>query len=281
MKHIETAIIPVAGWGTRRLPITKAIEKCMLPIHDRPTVDFVVEDCAAAGIKHIIFVVGEESSQLQTYYGHHQKLEQYLEERGKTEELAVVNATGRGLRFSYVVQPQDGAYGTAVPVQLAAEKLQGEEYFAVMMGDDFVYRDDGGSELRDAVEAFQDSSADHLMLSAEVPRDQASHYGVLKVDAGGMLQEILEKPPLEKVPVPAQINISKFIFSDKLLKHLDDYMAETLSEGQEYRLTDVVLRSVAAGEKLQVRPIRGQYLDVGNADAWLAANNAVASGKLS
>lgn len=73
---ITTAIIPVAGWGSRRLPITKAIEKCMLPIGNRPLVDYVVQDCIAAGITDIIFVVSEGSEQLQRYYGHNQALEQ-------------------------------------------------------------------------------------------------------------------------------------------------------------------------------------------------------------
>jgi UTP-glucose-1-phosphate uridylyltransferase len=124
--------------------------------------------------------------------------------------------------------------------------------------------------------AYQDSTADHLMLSAEIPREMAPSYGVLKVDNRGNLEEILEKPPLDQVPTPSLINISKFIFSAKFLNHLDNYIAKQLREGQEYWLTDVVLEAVGSGEQIEVRPIHGQYLDVGNADAWLTANNVVA-----
>src|SRR5690606_14322531 len=119
-KQITRAIIPVAGWGTRRLPITKTIEKCMLPIGNRPLVDYVVQDCLKAGITEIIFIVSEDSTQLQSYYGDNLALNDYLTRGGKTDKLPLV-APPQGVTLRYVTQPSGSKYGTAVPVALAAD----------------------------------------------------------------------------------------------------------------------------------------------------------------
>src|SRR5687767_1023195 len=99
---IKKAIIPVAGYGTRRLPITKAVEKCMLPVGNRPIVDYVVEDCLKAGITDIIFVVSEQFEQLQNYYGNNELLEEYLKGKGKTAQLQEVRELARKAKFHYV-----------------------------------------------------------------------------------------------------------------------------------------------------------------------------------
>ncbi len=276
-KNIRTAVIPVAGYGTRRLPITKAIEKCMLPIGNRPVVDYVVAECAAAGIQHIIFVVSESATQLQTYYGHNRNLEKYLQEQGKDLELELVKGTDRGLAISYVVQPEDGSYGTAVPLQLAAPHLTGEEAFVVLMGDAFVHRTDGISELAEAIKTYQAGDAAHLMLCTEISKKEASHYGVVQIDKHGRLQNYLEKPSLQDVPSPALINLNQIVFDSSILEHLETYMAEEPPEANqgEYYLTDVLTRAKAAGQTIQVKAIAGEYLDAGNTNSWLKANKII------
>ena len=97
------AIIPIAGYGTRRLPITKAIEKHMLPLGNRPMVDYLVEDCIRAGITEFMFVVGEEFDQIRRYYGQNQLLEEYLENKGKTDELEEIRSLNKKARFHYVI----------------------------------------------------------------------------------------------------------------------------------------------------------------------------------
>src|ERR1043166_3800655 len=118
MKAVEQAIIPVAGFGLRRLPVTKAIEKCMLPVDDWPIVDYAVRDCLLAGASEITFVVNEQSTQLRTFYGRNLLLEKYLRARGKLEQLEQISSIGRRAIFHYVVQDQAQPYGTAVPVAL-------------------------------------------------------------------------------------------------------------------------------------------------------------------
>src|SRR5688500_14108078 len=106
----KKAIIPVAGFGTRRLPITKAVEKCMLPVGNRPLIDYVVEDCIKAGVEEFYFVVGEEFQQLKRYYGHNQLLEEYLQRNGKQEALDEILAIAHKARFHYVIQDQHQPY---------------------------------------------------------------------------------------------------------------------------------------------------------------------------
>ncbi len=119
MVTISKAIIPVAGWGTRMLPITKSIEKSMLPVGTRPVVDYIVQDILAAGITEIYFVVGEQSSQIQSYYRSNIQLNDYLKRTGKEDKLALV-APPSGVKTHFIVQPSTGGYGTSVPVGLTS-----------------------------------------------------------------------------------------------------------------------------------------------------------------
>ncbi len=135
--NVTKAIIPVAGWGTRRLPITKTIEKCMLPIGNRPLVDYVVQDCLKAGISELIFVVGEDSTQLEEYYRSNIKLNDYLRRNGKEDKLPLV-APLEGVKLHFITQPSYGKYGTAVPIALATDYIDEGESAVVLMGDDFI-----------------------------------------------------------------------------------------------------------------------------------------------
>ena len=125
MKPITKAIIPVAGWGTRMLPITKTIEKCMLPIGNRPLIDYVVQDCLAAGINEFIFIVSENSSQLEDFYRSNIQLNDYLKRKGKVDLLPLVGPLQAKMHF--VIQPSYGKYGTAVPVALATDYIEDDE----------------------------------------------------------------------------------------------------------------------------------------------------------
>ena len=144
MTTITKAIIPVAGWGTRMLPITKSIEKCMLPVGTRPVVDYIVQDIIRAGVKDIYFVVGEQSTQVQSYYRSNIQLNDYLRRAGKQDKLPLV-APLRDVRIHFLTQPGTGGYGTSIPVGLASEFIDPGESAFVVMGDQFFWRVDGGS----------------------------------------------------------------------------------------------------------------------------------------
>ena len=269
---ITKAIIPVAGWGTRRLPITKAIEKCMLPIGNRPVVDYVVQDCIAAGITDIYFVVSQDSVQLQQYYGDNAELNTYLIANNKESLLPLVRPL-RGVTFHYVTQPGNSKYGTAIPVGLVAPELRQGESVVVLMGDDFIYNQDGSSEVARLLAATPEGG--NAMLGANIPREHVGGYGVLDLDDQSNFVRIVEKPRPEEAP-STLINISKYVLNYDLVMAIARYANVVLSG--EYYITEPINQYVYGGGSIKVVEAQGRYLDGGTTAGWLHANNVVAAG---
>lgn len=271
MSQITKAIIPVAGWGTRRLPITKAIEKCMLPIGNRPIVDYVVADAIAAGITDIYFVVNENSTQLQAYYSSNQPLENYLRSKEKLVELDIVQPPER-ISFHYIVQSAEEKYGTATPVAIAGQYVTDDESVVVLMGDDFIYNGDGSSETARLIEATPEGACG--LLAARVPKESVYKYGVVELDQNENYVQIVEKPRPDEAPSDL-INISKYVLTKDVIN-----LATKLSptHNGEYLLTDAINEYVATGGTVRVVPAKGEYLDGGNLEGWLHANQVVGKG---
>lgn len=268
------AIIPVAGYGTRRLPITKAVEKCMLPVLNRPVIDYVVEDCIRAGVTDIYFVVNRNGdAQLRRYYGRFTELEEYLSAKGKLAELELIKVR-EGVRFHYVYQPDDGRYGTTIPVWLCREYIDRQEQVLVLMGDDFIFNADGSSEARRLIEAG--STKDAVMLGVPVERSQVSRYGVIAMKPDGSFDHIQEKPKV-KDAASNLINVSKYLFSGDFVDCLDEAVRSGLPGGAEYYITDPINAYVAQGRTMAVIEARGRYLDCGTVQGWLEANNHLAN----
>lgn len=275
------AIVPVAGFGTRRLPITKVIEKCMLPVLNRPIIDYVVEDCIKAGVMDIYFVVSPGSTQVQDYYRRAPQLEQYLVAHGKTAQVPLITPPPK-VQFHFIEQDTgvNAPYGTTIPVWLCREYIEPDEHVLVLMGDDFVYNTDGSSEAARLIEAVQASGAGSGMLGVHVPEDQTSHYGVIESRAhNGALQFVA----IQEKPAPGQaasnlVNISKYLLDAAFF----DYIAKAVAKDQthEYHLTDVLNDYVAAGNIITVAATQGEYLDSGTVAHWLHANQIVAAHEL-
>ncbi len=274
--QINKAIIPVAGWGTRRLPITKVIEKAMLPIGNRPLVDYVVEDCAKAGIKEAYIVIDEKPfSQIKAYYEENAKLNNYLIARGKEDKLSLTDTNRNGLTLHFYAQKDvDNRYGSAEPVAQVVNEFGIDEPCVILMGDDFVYNPDGSSDLVRMMDLIEDNQ-DSAMLASEIPLEDVERYGVLKVE-NGVLSGIYEKPKKEEAPSNL-INISKYIMSAELLQRIVKYCRDNNfgPKDQEYLITDPIIEHIKAGGKIHVLPIHGQYLDGGSMEGWLHANNVV------
>lgn len=268
---ITKAIIPIAGWGTRRLPITKAIEKAMLPIGNRPLVDFVVQDCIAAGIRDIYFIVSQESAQIRQYYEINGPLNTYLIANNKESLLPLVEPP-RDVRFHYIEQLNGGKYGTAVPVALAVPELQQGESAVVLMGDDFIYNPDGSSEVARLLAATPENG--NAMLGVTIPREHVSHYGVLQMNDQHEFVRIVEKPAPENAP-STLINVSKYVLNYDVLAAIARYTQAPLSG--EYYITEPINQYVLGGGTFKVIPAVGQYLDGGTTQGWLHANNVVLS----
>ncbi len=274
--QINKAIIPVAGWGTRRLPITKVIEKAMLPIGNRPLADYVVEDCAKAGIKEVYIVIDEKPfSQIKAYYEENAKLNNYLVARGKSDKLSLADTSRDGLTIHFYAQKDvDNRYGSAEPVAQVVREFNIDEPCVILMGDDFVYNADGSSDLVRLMETIEDET-DSALLATEIPLEDVERYGVFEVK-DGLLSGIYEKPKKEEAPSNL-INISKYIMSTELLQRIVKYCDENDfgPQDQEYLITDPIIDHIKAGGKIHVLPIKGQYLDGGSMEGWLHANNVV------
>ena len=280
MQKITKAIIPVAGWGTRRLPITKVIEKSMLPVGNRPLVDYSVQELIKAGITDIYMVISNvEPCQVQEFYRDNLALNDYLIERGKADRLALAKTLPDHVKIHYTTQDPAGQYGTAVPIALVVEEFNLDEPVLVFMGDDFVWNPDGESAAESLINSLQ-SADESAILGVEIPREKVDKYGVLSVK-DGQLVGVVEKPSVEEAP-SNMINVSKYIMSRDLLHRVVDYV-KTHDFGpldQEYLVTDPIDEYIKAGGVMRVAPTTGEYLDGGSVDGWVHANNVVTGYKI-
>jgi len=274
------AIIPVAGYGTRRLPVSKALEKCMLPVLNRPIVDYIVKDCIQAGIKEFYFVVNQGTTQLKAYYQRDPTLEAYLKRNHKEGLLPLVTPP-QDCTFHFVEQPVDKDYGTTVPVWLCREFIKPGENMLVIMGDQFFLNRDGQSEaacfLETATKPGMPASA---MLAVEVPHKDVSKYGIVSTkphDGYELYGHIVEKPSVDEAPTNLN-NASFYLFDYKVFEFLEAGMRK-LNHG-EYYIIDVLNDYAAAGNNVAVIRNHGEYLDCGNTEGWLRANNTLNTAKI-
>lgn len=275
MQKITKAIIPVAGWGTRRLPITKIIEKSMLPVGNRPLVDYSVQELIKAGITDIYMVISNvEPCQVQEFYKDNHALNDYLVERGKADRLALAKTLPDHVKIHYTTQDPAGRYGTAVPIALVVEEYKIDEPVLVFMGDDFVWNPDGESAAESLINSLQNAD-ESAILGVEIPKEKVDKYGVLSIK-DGKLASIVEKPSIDEAP-SNMINVSKYIMSKELLRRIVDYV-KTHDFGpldQEYLVTDPIDEYIKDGGVMRVAPTTGEYLDGGSVEGWVHANNVV------
>lgn len=275
MQKITKAIIPVAGWGTRRLPITKVIEKSMLPVGNRPLVDYSVQELIEAGVTDIYMVVSNtEPCQVREFYSDNIVLNDYLISRGKGDRVALTKTLPEHVKIHYIAQDANSKYGTAVPVAMAAEEYNLNEPVIVYMGDDFIWNPEGESAATSLINSLQ-SETDSAILGVEIPKEKVDKYGVLEVQ-DGKLTNVVEKPSVEEAPSNL-INVSKYILSADLLQKIVAYVNEHDfgPTDQEYMITDPIYDYIKQGQIMRVASTSGQYLDGGSVEGWVHANNVV------
>lgn len=275
MQKITKAIIPVAGWGTRRLPITKVIEKSMLPVGNRPLVDYSVQELIEAGVTDIYMVVSNtEPCQVREFYSDNIVLNDYLISRGKGDRVALTKTLPEHVKIHYIAQDANSKYGTAVPVAMAAEEYNLNEPVIVYMGDDFIWNPEGESAATSLINSLQ-SETDSAILGVEIPKEKVDKYGVLEVQ-DGKLTNVVEKPSVEEAPSNL-INVSKYILSADLLQKIVAYVNEHDfgPTDQEYMITDPIYDYIKQDQTMRVASTSGQYLDGGSVEGWVHANNVV------
>lgn len=279
---IRTAVIPAAGNGTRALPLASTLDKGLLPIYAgnsiRPVMDWVIEDCADAGIEQVI-IVATEHGQAQFedfFFNMRPDFKNRLQDAGKTKtiEQEEIRRLSRGVKIDFVYQPL-GHYGTGFALSLARDLLKDEKQFVFMSGDELVYRQDEKSELGLLINTFELAGTEHAMMGYPVDEDDAPKYGNINSDSDGRLISIKEKPPRNEVSHNPFVNISRFILGETIWPCVDEIMARNLEPGEEYFVTDAVNLAVAQGQKVKVHQVGGTYLDCGNSEALRLASNFI------
>lgn len=276
---ITKAIIPVAGWGTRRLPITKIIEKSMLPVGNRPLVDYSVQELIAAGVKDIYMVISNvEPCQVQEFYKDNLALNQYLIDRGKSDRLALAKTLPDDVTIHYTIQDPAGKYGTAIPIAMVVEEYNLDEPVLVFMGDDFIWNPGGQSAAEALLKSVQ-SDNDSAILGVEIDKNDVEKYGVLSAKDGNLVG-VVEKPKPKDAPSNL-INVSKYIMSPELLQKIVRYVNDNDFGplDQEYMVTDPIDEYIKNGGIIRIAPTTGEYLDGGSVEGWLHANNVVCGSK--
>ncbi len=277
------AIIALAGFGGRRVPITKALEKCMIPVGNRPIVDYLVDDCIAAGVTDIIFVVGEQSDQIRTYYGHNQALEDYLVKNHKLDALDAVSDLKTKARFHFVMQSDYGPRGTTVPLWQARDYIRPDETFLYLYGDNILYSQEGGaSGYAEFVNETEGRGLNCAMMVNEVPHDKVYLYGIVATeerDGVELFKHIHEKPSVEEAP--SNLNNSGVFY----LNHsIFDYAKRDMEEGAnnhegEHYVIDVINSYHSDGHDVGVFRTKAEWLDCGSVEGWLYANNRIINSK--
>jgi UTP--glucose-1-phosphate uridylyltransferase len=272
----KKAIIAVAGFGTRRLPITKAIEKCMIPVGNRPVVDYIVQDCIKAGITDIIFVVGEQSDQVRTYYGHNDMLEAYLERHSKQAALEETRKLATEAQFKFIIQDRHQPYGTSTPVWLSRD-LVGNDPFIFLYGDNIFYKTDGSSAIADFLAKAAAADAQAAMMAVEVAPELVEHYGIIDFEKQGdveLFRKIVEKPKPENAPSNLN-NAGCFLMTPAIMPYVEESMLHSPQE--ERYFIDAINSYASAGNHVAVVRTDSEYLDCGTAEGWLHANNRIMS----
>ncbi|MCH8951965.1 MAG: UTP--glucose-1-phosphate uridylyltransferase GalU [Proteobacteria bacterium] len=271
-KKIRTAVFPVAGLGTRFLPATKSIPKEMLPLVDRPLIQYAIDEARAAGITEFIFVTARGKSALEDYFDRAPALERELEAKGKTDLLAEVrNSTMPSGAIAYIRQQEALGLGHAV---WCARRLLGDQPFAVILPDDVIAGDTPC--LKQMVDAYDAAGGGCMMAVMDVPASQVSNYGVLKVaeDHGDLVRAagLVEKPAPEAAPSNVAV-IGRYILTTEVLESLGQMKK---GAGGEIQLTDAIAEQIGTGIPVHGYRFRGQRYDCGSKAGFLRATVAFA-----
>jgi UTP--glucose-1-phosphate uridylyltransferase len=266
---IRKAVFPAAGLGTRFLPATKAQPKEMLPVVDKPIIQYGVEEAVASGIDQIIVVTGRDKRAIVDHFDISFELEHYLKDRGKTRELQVVRKISDLVDITYIHQKEPLGLGHAV---LMAKDVVGNEPFAVFLADDIIRSQTPA--IKQMMDVYTQHQASVLALQ-QVEPDQVSRYGIVKLaKSDGRIHEVtdmVEKPEVGKAPSTLAI-LGRYVLKPTIFGIL-----ETTREGVggEIQLTDA-LRTLAQQEKVLGLEFEGTYHDVGTVSGFLKTSIAFA-----
>lgn len=265
MKDIRKVVIPVAGWGTRSLPATKNIPKEMLPIYNKPVIQYVVEEAKRAHIKDVIFVTNRDKNVIEDHFDHNLQLEDLLERSGKLDKLEEVRRVAEMVNILSVRQKRQLGLGHAV---LCARELVGDEPFAVMVGDDLMFS--GVPGIGQLIEVAMAEKMPVIGVM-EVPWEKVSRYGIIDGEevAPGVyrVRDMVEKPKREDAPSRMAI-VGRYVLTPDIFDYLEKVKP---GHGGEIQLTDA-LQAMAKDRGMMAVRMAGMRFDAGDWAEFLSAN---------
>lgn len=261
---VKKAIIPAAGLGTRFLPATKAQPKEMLPIVDKPTIQYIIEEAVASGIEEILIITGRNKRAIEDHFDKSIELENNLEINGKNELLALVREISNMANIYYIRQKEPKGLGHAIN---CAKTFVGNEPFAVMLGDDVV--DSEMPCLKQLIDCFNEYKTTILGVQ-EVPNEDVSKYGIVKgvhiEDRIYKVKDLIEKPKMEESPSNIAI-LGRYIITPQIFEILENTKP---GKGGEIQLTDA-LKTLINTEAMYAYKFEGRRYDVGDKLGFLQA----------
>ena len=269
MKHVRKCVFPVAGMGSRFLPATKASPKEMMPVVDKPLIQYAVEEAVAAGMTDMIFITGRHKRAIEDHFDKAYEVEAELAARGKLDLLELVqDIVPKHVNCIYIRQPEALGLGHAV---LCAEPVVGDEPFAVILADDLI--DGEPPVLKQMAQVYEQHQCSVLGVE-EVPRENTRQYGIVKTDGGepGVVSAIVEKPRPQDAPSTLAV-VGRYILSPRIFPHLARVQA---GAGGEIQLTDGIA-ALMREERVLAYRFKGTRYDCGSKLGYLQA--MVAYGK--
>ncbi len=265
MKPVRKAIIPAAGLGTRFLPATKALAKEMLPIVDKPTIQFIIEEALASGIEDIVIVDGKSKRSIEDHFDSNPELENNLKEKGKDELLKLVEET-TDINLYFIRQSHPRGLGDAV---LTAKSFIGDEPFVVMLGDDLMA--DETPLTKQLIDRYN-TTGESTLAVMKVPHEQVSEYGVIapekEVEDGlHQVNSFVEKPKPEDAPSDLAI-IGRYLLTPEIFEELENTKP---GKGNEIQLTDAI-DSLNKRQHVYAHEFKGKRYDIGSKIGFLTTN---------
>lgn len=264
-KKIKKAVIPAAGLGTRFLPVTKAQPKEMLPIVDKPTIQYIIEEAVASGIEEILIITGRNKKCIEDHFDKSVELELELEKSGKQETLKLVREISDMVDIHYIRQKEPRGLGHAIS---CAKTFVGNEPFAVLLGDDLVYNEEKPC-LKQLIDCYNEYNTSILGVQTVDAKD-ANKYGIIKgIHIEGRVHKVrglVEKPAIEEAPSNIAI-LGRYIITPRIFKILEETKP---GRGGEIQLTDALSKLIDE-EAIYAYEFEGTRYDVGDKLGFLKA----------
>lgn len=262
MKKIRKCVIPVAGMGTRFLPATKATPKEMLPIIDKPTLQYIVEEAVNSGIEEILFITSPYKNSVLDHFDKSYELENRLRQSGKLDKLEMIENISSLAKFYYIRQGEPNGSGHAINL---ARSFVGDEPFAVMYGDDLMKSD--VPVLKQLIDIYEQRDCNVIGVQEVDPRI-VYKYGIIEYDnVEGKIKDIIEKPSIQEAP-SNHAGLGRYIVKPEIFDELENL---NRGAGNEYQFTDG-MRALMKKQDFYACKFEGKYFDIGNQFGYIKAN---------